>query len=154
MRACARSRSDGGVTSHQRAKRAAVLSAAAFAATVVIVLVALAVASGARLQPGSDSSYDTEFVDMGVLQLSWFVVPLLGVAAASSVRVALLGTTAVSVTQFLAMAETVHRYRESGWGDGLEVLGYLFPIALTAVALVAVLVGWLVGRASRRRQDQ
>jgi hypothetical protein len=142
------------VTSHQRTKRAAVLSAAAFAATVVIVLVALAVASGDTLLPGSETSHSTEFIDEAVLQLSWLVVPVLAVAAASSVRVALLGTAAVAVTQFLAMAETVHRYRESGWGDGLEVLGYLFPIALTVVTLGAVLVGWLVGRRSRRGQDQ
>jgi hypothetical protein len=141
------------VPSPRRTKRAAVLSVAAFAASVVIALVALAVASGDTLLPGSGSSYDTEFIDMAVLQLSWVVVPLLGIAAASSVRVALLGTAAMAVSQFLAMAETVRRYEESGWADGLEVLGYLFPITLTVVTLGAVLVGWRLGRRARARRS-
>ena len=124
-------------------------------ASAVIVLVALGVASGARPRPGSDTSYDTEFIDMAVLHLSWLLAPLLGVTASLSARVALLGVVGVAVSQFWAMAETVDRYQESGWSDGLEVLGYLFPITLTLVSLGAVLVGWLVGR--RRRpppQDQ
>lgn len=154
MRPCAGSRCDGAVTSHQRIKRAAVLTVAAAAVSVATVLVALAVASGDTLVPGSDSSHDTEFIDMSVLQISWVVVPLLGIAARSSARVALLGTAAMALSQFLAMAETVRRYEESGWADGLEVLGYLFPITLTVVTLGAVLVGWLVGRRSRRGQDQ
>lgn len=144
------------MTPHRGTKRAAVLSVAAFAASVVIALVALSVASGETLLPGSTNSYDTEFIDMTVMQLSWVVVPLLGFAAASSAPIALLGTAGMSVSQFLAMAETVRRYEESGWADGLEVLGYLFPIALTLATLVAVLVGWLLGRGARaqRRQDQ
>ena len=154
MRPCAWSRCDGSVTPHQPAMRAAALSVAAVALSVVVVLVALAVASGETLLPGSGSSYDTEFIDMSVLQISWVVVPLLGAAAASSARIALVGAAAMAVSQFLAMAETVRRYEESGWADGLEVLGYLFPITLTVVTLGAVLVGWLVGRRSRRGQDQ
>ena len=135
-------------------RRAVLLSVVAVLASAVVVLVALAGASGVTERPETETCCDTEFIDDAVLQLSWLVVPLLGVAAVFSVRAALIGTAAVSVTQFLAMAETVHRYRESGWSDGLEVLGFLFPIALTVVALGAVLVGWLVGRRSRRGQDQ
>jgi hypothetical protein len=142
------------VTDPRLHRRALLLSVVAVLASAVVVLVALAAASGVTERPGPETCCDTEFIDDAVLQLSWLVVPLLGVAAALSVRVALLGTAAVSVTQFLAMAETVHRYRESGWSDGLEVLGFLFPIALTVVALGAVLVGWLVGRRSPRGQDQ
>jgi hypothetical protein len=142
------------VTTSRPLRRAVLLSVVAVLASAVVVLVALAVASGVTLRPEPETCCNTEFIDEAVLQLSWLVVPLLGVAAASSARVALLGTTGVAVTQFLAMAETVHRYRESGWSDGLEVLGFLFPIALTVVALGAVLVGWLVGSRSRRRQDQ
>jgi hypothetical protein len=138
-----------------RLLRSAVLSLLALAASTVVVLVALAVASGATLQPGSDTSYDTEFIDFPVLQLSWLVAPVLGVAAYFSVSVALVGVLGVAVSQFLAMAETVRRYDESGWSDGLEVLGYLFPISLTVVLLGCVLVGGLVGRWRRRRiQDQ
>jgi hypothetical protein len=144
------------VTSHQRLLRAALLSALAVAASTVIVIVALAVASGATLQPGSDTSYDTEFVDWPLLQLSWLVAPLLGVAACFGARVALVGTAGVAVSQFAAMAETVQRYDESGWGDGLEVLGYAFPVSVTVVSLGFVLVGGLVGRRRRRvpAQDQ
>lgn len=142
------------MTSRDRLRRAALLSALTVVASIAIVLVALAVASGARLRPGSDTSYDTEFIDMAVMQVSWLTVPLLGVAAFFSARVALLGTIGVAVSQFWAMAEMVRRYDESGWGDGLEVLGYLFPITLTVVSVGAVLAGWLVGGRRRRRQDQ
>lgn len=142
------------MTSRQRSIRAALPATAAVVASAVVVLVALAVASGATLRAGSDTSYDTEFIDMAVLQLSWLTVPVLGLAAYFSVRVALVGTVGVAVSQFWAMAETVQRYDESGWADGLEVLGYWFPIALTVVALGAVLLGWLLGSRSRRAQDQ
>lgn len=136
---------------HRRAVR---LSGLAVLVSAGVVLVALVAAPGVTLRPGPEECCDTRFINEAVLQLSWLAVPLLAVAAASSVRVALLGTAGVAVTQFLAMTETVHRYRESGWSDGLEVLGYLFPITLTLVALGAVLVGWLVGSRSRRDQDQ
>lgn len=142
------------MTSRVRFVRASAVSAVAVATSTVIVLVALAVASGATLQPGSDTSYDTEFIDPLVLQLSWVVAPLLGLAAFFSARVALLGLALVAVSQFWAMTETVARYDESGWSDGLEVLGYLFPIALTVVAVGCVAIGGFVGRRSRRRQDQ
>jgi len=144
---------DGRVT-HPRRRRAVILSVVAVLLGAVASLVALATASGVTQRPGPESCCNTEFIDMAVLQLSWLAVPLLGIAAASSARVALLGTAGVAVAQFLAMAETVHRYRESGWSDGLEVLGYLFPITVTVVALGAVLVGWLVGSRARRGQDQ
>jgi hypothetical protein len=149
-----RSRCDGVVTSRQRLQRAAVLSALAVAASAVIVIVALAIASGATLQPGSETSYDTEFIDGAVLQLSWLTAPVLGIAAFYSIRIALLGTVGVAVTQFWAMAETVDRYRESGEGDGLEAIGYLFAGGLTFLCLLLVLVCGLTGWARRKRQDQ
>ena len=139
--------------SSQPLRRAAFLSVLAVVASTAIVLVALAVASGAQPRPGSGTSYDTEFVDMAVLHLSWLLAPLLGVTAFFSARVALLGVAGVAISQFLAMAETVHRYDESEWSDGLQVLGYLFPIAVTACCLGSVAIGWLVGR-RRPVQDQ
>ena len=60
---------------------------------------------------------------------------------------------AVAVPQWLAMGEVMERYAERGWGDGLEVLGYLVPIQTALVGAVGVLVGALVGGGVRRRND-
>jgi hypothetical protein len=142
------------VNSSPRLQRAAVLSASAVAGSTAIVLVALSIASGVTVRPGSVNSYDTEFIDGTVLQLSWLTAPVLGIAAFYSIRVALLGTVGVAVSQFWAMAETVDRYQESGEGDGLEAIGYLFAGGVTFLCLLLVLVCGLSGWARRRPQDQ
>lgn len=59
----------------------------------------------------------------------------------------------MAVPQWFAQDEVVARYDESGWGDGLEVLGYALPLGVLVLGGVVVLVGGLVGRA-RRRHDQ
>lgn len=130
---------------------AALAALVATLASVVIVLVALDQASGEQLRPGGDCC-DVEFIDAGVLQLTWLLFPVLGASAWFSVRVALAGLVGMVVPQWLAMTETITRYDRSGWGDGLEVLGYVIPLGVLVLGAVAVLVGGLVGRA--RRQDQ
>jgi hypothetical protein len=142
------------VTPSPRLLRSAILSALAVAGSATVVLVALAVASGVTVRPGTTDSYDTEFIDGTVLQLSWLTAPVLGIAAFYSIRIALLGTVGVAVSQFWAMAETVDRYQESGEGDGLEAIGYLFAGGVTVLCLLLVLVCGLTGWARRKRQDQ
>jgi len=120
--------------------------------SVALVLVALDQALGERVRPDG-SCCDVEFIDYGLLQLAWLLFPVLGVAAWFSARVALVGILGMVVPQWLAQNEVVERYDQSGWGDGLEVLGYVIPIGVLVLGAVTVLVGWLVGR-SRRRHDQ
>jgi hypothetical protein len=117
------------------------------AASLAAGLLALDVASGVTTI--SDTSYDTEFIDM---QLAWVAVVLVAAAAALSWVGGLVAAVLASIPQWWAMARAVARYDESGWSDGLEVLGYLYPILFTLVSLGTAFVGAALGR--RRRHDQ
>lgn len=123
----------------------------AVAASVVIAVVALDLAAGVTRPRGR--CCETEFIDGKTLRLLWLLHPVLALAAAWSWRWAVLGVLGVAVPQWLAMDEVMNRYAESGWGDGLEVLGYLVPIQTAFVGGVSVLVGALVGGGARRRKD-
>ena len=120
----------------------------AAAASVVVAVVALDLASGVTRPRGRCCR--TEFIDTGTLGFLWLLYPLLALAAASSWRLALLGVPGLALPQWLAMNEVMDRYAESGWGDGLEVLGYVFPIQVAVVGAFSVLLGSLVGQGVRR----
>ena len=123
-------------------------------ASIAVVLVALDQALGERVGPDG-SCCDVDFIDYGLLQLTWLLFPVLGVAAWFSARVALAGIVGMTVPQWLATNEVIDRYYRSGWGDGLEVLGYAIPLGVLVLGGVTVLVGGLLGRARRARpQDQ
>lgn len=126
------------------------VSSLATVASTFLARLALDRASGVTRPRGR--CCETEFIDAAVVNMSWLLVPALAVAAAFSARVAIIGLVGVAVPQFWAMSVTVERYKDSGWGQGLEVLGYLSPLALTAVAALCMSVGWHIGRP--RRQDQ
>lgn len=119
-------------------------------ASVALVLLALDQAIGERANPDG-SCCEVEFIDYRILQLTWLLFPLLGVAAAFSVRVSLVALLGMTVPQWLAMNEVIARYDRSGWGDGLEMLGYAVPLGVLALGVVTVLVGGLVGRSRRAR---
>lgn len=121
------------------------------AASVSIALVALDLAAGVTQTPGG--CCETEFIDETTLAFLWLIPPILVLAAAWSWRLALLGVLAVAVPQWLAMGVVMERYAESGWSDGLEVVGYLVPIQTALVGAVGALVGALVGGGVRRRND-
>lgn len=121
-------------------------------ASVAIALLALDLAAGVTRVRGR--CCETEFIDATTLGLLWLLAPVVALAAVSSWRLALLGVVGVVVPQWLAMVEVMDRYAESGWGDGLEVLGFLVPIQAALVGAVAVVGGALVGQGVRRRQDR
>ena len=121
------------------------------AASVGTAIAALDLASGVTRTRGG--CCETEFIDGTTLHLLWLLYPVIAAAGYWSWRTALLGVAGVALPQWLAMNEVMDRYAESGWGDGLEVLGYLLPIQVAVLASGAVLVGALVGR-RRRAQDQ
>ena len=125
----------------------------AFLVTVAstgIVLVALDLASGEQVRRDG-TCCDVEFLDHGVLQLTWLLFPVVGLAGWLSVRGALVAVLGLTVPQWLAQNEVVGRYDRSGWGDGLEVLGYAVPLGVLVLSLVMVAVGGLLGRARRAR---
>lgn len=127
---------------------ALVLVLAAVAASVAIAVVALDLAAGVTRPRGRCCR--TEFIDGQTLRLLWLPILLLAVAAGWSWRLALAGALAVAVPQWLAMNEVMDRYARSGWGDGLEVLGYLLPIQTAVFGAISVTVGALVGARLRR----
>ena len=140
---------DAAALGWRRHLAALAVALSAVALTAAVVLLALDRASGVTLRSPGDCC-DTEFIDGPTLQLGWLALPLLAVAAYLSVRPAVLGLAGVVLADVLAAAETVDRYADSGWGDGLEVFAFLHPILMAVGGSVAILVGWLV-RTSRRR---
>lgn len=121
------------------------------AASTAVALVALDLASGVTRPRGR--CCQTEFIDTRTLGWLWLLYPLVALAAAWSWRLALLGVPGLAVPQWLAINAVMDRYDESGWGDGLEVLGYLLPIQTAVIGTVAVMVGSSVGSGLRRRRD-
>lgn len=136
---------------HRKRLAPVVLVLLAVAASVAMALVALDLAAGVT-RPGGRCC-ETEFIDERTLGFRWLLFPVLALAAFWSWRLALVGVLAITVAQWLAMAEVMDRYAESRWSSGLEVLGYLVPIQTALVGTVAVVAGALVGAlASRPRR--
>jgi hypothetical protein len=123
------------------------------AASAALMLAGLATATGEVLVDPDMQSYSTEYFNFAVYPLALVLVPLLGLAAAYSGRVALLGVLGVGLTQVWGIKEGNNRLAEAGWGSGLEVLAFALPIGTAVLALAAVAIGAGLGR-RRRRQDQ
>lgn len=107
---------------------------------------ALALATASGVTQLTDTDYDTEFLNGKVL---WLVYLLLGGVYLATRKYVLAGFAAavgLAAGQTWATTVCVSRYHESGWSDGLEILGYLVPILFGVYALIVVLVTWLVRR--------
>ena len=108
-------------------------------ASSVVAVVALDLAAGVTRPRGRCCK--TEFIDTPTLGWLWLLYPLVALAAAWSWRLALLAVPGIAVPQWLAMDVVMDRYAESGWGDGLEVLGYAVPVVAAVIGVVSVWVG-------------
>ncbi len=119
----------------------------ALAGSVVIGLVGLTAARGVTRI--GRSSYETEFIHPATsAALLLLVLPAL-LAGWSAGRLVVPAVLAGAVPQWFVAAEVVDRYRESGWGDGLEVFAYLTPVWVGMLCTVAATLGWLLGRNRR-----
>ncbi|SFP96630.1 hypothetical protein SAMN05660464_0328 [Geodermatophilus dictyosporus] len=116
-----------------RADLAAVL--ALLAASAAVGVLALATARG--LVPLGGDSYRTEFVS-GWWWLAFLLAPVPALAGRRRPVVARVLVLALVGPQFVTAVVCVTRYRESGFGEGLEALAFLHPLLLTAVAAVLV----------------
>lgn len=95
-------------------------------------------------------NYETEFSNGPIDALGWLSVILIALAAYRSLAWGLVAVAGVTAVQWAGAHEVVQRYQESGWGDGLESLAYLAPIAMLVVGLLTTVVAGLAGRAARR----
>lgn len=134
-----------------RRSRSLVLTALTVLAHVVLVVLALDRAAGAVLVDPQTSSWSTEYIDPGFWNATWLLVPLTGVAAAMWVWGGVLTVALAVVAHGMAATVTVQRYDAGGWGSGLEVLSYLWPLGHLVLGGIAVLVGALIGRAHRHQ---
>lgn len=90
---------------------------------------ALATAEGVTPVPGGPGqTYDTEFIEDGLYVATAVVaVGLVGLAARCWRPAAAAGLVGAEAALFWGGSETVARYVESGWSDGLEVFVYMVP---------------------------
>lgn len=112
----------------------------------------LGAASGVTRSSAND--YSTEFIDPDISALLFLLLVPVAVAAYLHLWGGLVAAVGLSAGYTWAMAVCVHRYATSGWGDGLEGLGYVGPVALGVMAFAAVGVTRLIARsgAARRRR--
>ncbi len=133
-----------------RGPTASVLALVAVGLCALCGWLALHGVDGAQRVAGS--TYSTEFVNGEWVLASWLLVvpicvvawlhPLIGVATA-------LLCSGIGIHVSLV---TIDRYQESGWGDGLESLGFVFALLAGAVAVTCAAVSGLLGRRSRARE--
>jgi hypothetical protein len=132
--------------------RGAGWAAGATAGSYAVGAWALAAASGVTHLSGS--SYSTEFIDGRTNLLAVALLACVYLAARQNLWTGLAATAGLVAGQWWAMAICVQRYSDSGWGDGLEVLGFGYPILLGLVGLVVTGVVRLVERGKRRAEAQ
>jgi nicotinamide riboside transporter PnuC len=69
-----------------------------------------------------------------------------------SLWAALIALAVPTYATFYIAATTIHRYQNSQWADGLEVLSYIGSLLHLVIFLVAAAVGVFLWRRRRRRQ--
>ena len=131
---------------------APVLAVTATAWTWATILVGLRVAPGEV--PLGGSSYHTEYLDTAWWAASGLGLAVALVAAAFSWSWGLLAVVTTTAAQWYGVTVSNQRLVDDGWGSGLEVLGYVVPIAWAILGLVAVAVSALVRWSLRRSADR
>jgi hypothetical protein len=113
-----------------------------------LVAASLYTASGiTQLDAGS---YHTEFANPVFWYCGFLLALPIGWAAWRYPRFAAGFVIAALVPQFVLPAIVVERYRTSGWGDGLEYLGYLFPMLMTTLFIAVAAGGYFLRREVRK----
>lgn len=108
------------------------------AAAAGIMALGLGTADGVTHLGGDD--YETEFVSAWS-QLGWLLVVPVHTLARWRRWTAVPAVIVTSGPQFVGAHEVVRRYAESGWGSGLESLGYLAAGAMALAFCAAAAVG-------------
>ena len=120
-------------------------------ATAVICRLAWELAPGV-VQVGP-SDFRTDFLEPRVMKLVWLLPLAVAGVSALDPRVGAVTGVAGLVPVTVAVHAEVEQYAVTGWGDGLEVLGYLLPVLLAVLCLALGVLGGLLGRGLRRRRQ-
>jgi hypothetical protein len=119
------------------------VATAGLAVTVAWLGTALALATAEGVTPvpgGPGETYDTEFIEGGLYVATAVVsVGLVGLAARWSWPTAAVGWAGAVTALWWGGSETVNRYVESGWSDGLEVFVYIVPVTAGIGGLILLL---------------
>jgi hypothetical protein len=106
---------------------------------------------GATRRPNG-SCCDTNFVNTGWwLTLGVLAIPI-GWTGRYSLWAALAALAIPTYATFYIATTTIHRYQDSGWGDGLEVLSYIGSSLHLLLYLLAAAVGAVLWRRRRRQR--
>ena len=133
-----------------RAAAAAAMACLAVAVAWLGTALALATAEGVTPVPGAGQTYDTEFIEGWVyVATAVFAVDMVRLAAPLWWPAAAVGWVGAVAALWWGGSETVARYVESGWSDGLEVFVYIVPMAAVMVGLLLLAPCSRLGRAGK-----
>jgi hypothetical protein len=118
-----------------------------------IVLVALASLTASGVTHLANSSYHTEFANPILWQAGFLLFVPIYLASRHYPNFAFISVIVALGPQFALPAVVVCRYTNEGWSDGLEYLGYLYPILMAPLFAAAAAVGATAGRHKQRSHE-
>ena len=119
--------------------------------SVLLVVLALGTADGVTYL--GESSYRTEYANLWWWEAGFLLSVPICLASWRHPRLAAVYVVVALGPQVVLPVVVAHRYAASGWGDGLEALGYVFPVLMTPLFSAAAVLGVVIGRRTQRTQD-
>ena len=139
------------VVESKRTIQAAALAIGAFLVALGLTGLALKTASGATLIEGDN--YNVEFIDRSISTFVLLTLAPIWMAAMRSVVWAFVGVVGVTAAVTWGVSVEVRLLAEGGWSIGLEIAGYLWPVAVFAMGCGAIVCGVALRR-GLERQDR
>jgi hypothetical protein len=112
--------------------------------STLLVVLALQTAGGIRYLGGM--SYQTEFANPRWWEAGFILFAPVFLASWRHPRFAAVYVIAALAPQVVLPVVVAHRYAVTGWGDGLETLGYLFPILMAPLFSATAVLGAAAGK--------
>jgi hypothetical protein len=116
--------------------------------STMLVVLALRTAGGITYLGGT--SYQTEFANPRWWDAGFILFAPIFLASWRHPRLAAVYVIAALGPQVVLPAVVAHRYAVTGWADGLEIFGYLFPLLMAPLFSVAAALGAVVGKRRQR----
>jgi hypothetical protein len=118
--------------------------------SALLIVLALGTAGGVTYLGGT--SYRVEFANTGWWEAGFLLSVPICLASWRHPRLAAVYVVVALGPQVVLPVVVAHRYAASGWGDGLEALGYVFPILMAPLFAAAAVLGVVIGRRTQRTQ--